>query len=326
MLYGAKKNKVIGIDISIETTTYAIIDVRGNIIAKDVFSTIDYPDVNSYVVALCDRIVNLIQDNCSMDEVRSIGISAPSGNFKTGCIENSPNMPWHGVIPLAAMLRDRLGLAVALGNDSHAVALGEQTFGSGHGLSDFGVVTIGSGLGSAFLSHGKIHLGYSGFAGELGHICVEDGGRPCNCGLRGCLERYVAASGVVETARELMAGSDKPTMMRGVGQLTPKIITQCCDEGDEMAIEVYRRTGYYLGIGLANFATLVNPQAIIITGGVSRAGKWLMGPAKESFDSHVFHNIRGKVSLIISTLDNRERDILGASVMAWEVEEYSLFK
>ena len=155
MLYGAKKNKVIGIDISIETTTYAIIDVRGNIIAKDVFSTIDYPDVNSYVVALCDRIVNLIQDNCSMDEVRSIGISAPSGNFKTGCIENSPNMPWHGVIPLAAMLRDRLGLAVALGNDSHAVALGEQTFGSGHGLSDFGVVTIGSGLGSAFLSHGK---------------------------------------------------------------------------------------------------------------------------------------------------------------------------
>ena len=91
MLYGAKKNKVIGIDISIETTTYAIIDVRGNIIAKDVFSTIDYPDVNSYVVALCDRIVNLIQDNCSMDEVRSIGISAPSGNFKTGCIENSPN-------------------------------------------------------------------------------------------------------------------------------------------------------------------------------------------------------------------------------------------
>ena len=123
MLYGAKKNKVIGIDISIETTTYAIIDVRGNIIAKDVFSTIDYPDVNSYVVALCDRIVNLIQDNCSMDEVRSIGISAPSGNFKTGCIENSPNMPWHGVIPLAAMLRDRLGLAVALGNDSHAVAV-----------------------------------------------------------------------------------------------------------------------------------------------------------------------------------------------------------
>lgn len=326
MLYEAKKNKVIGIDISLEATTYAIIDVRGNIIAKDVFPTEDYPDISKYVSVLCDKIVQLIMDNCSMDEVRSIGISAPSGNPKTGCIENSPNMPWHGVIPLSAMLRDRLGLAVALGNDSHAVALGEQTFGSGHGLTDFGVVTIGSGLGNAFFSHGKIHLGYRGFAGELGHMCVVDGGRSCNCGLRGCLERYVASPGIIQTAKELLAESDEPSLMRGVNQLTPKFITQCCDEGDKMAIEVYRRTGYILGIGLANFATLINPQAIIIAGGISRAGKWLMGPAKESFDQHVFQNIRGKVNLIISTLDNRERDILGASVMAWEVEEYSLFK
>lgn len=326
MQQGATKTKVVGIDISLEETTYAIIDIRGNILAKNDFCTGDYPNVNDYVTVLCQKIIEIIEANGGFERIRSIGISAPSGNFKTGCIENSPNMPWKGVVPMAAMLRDRLGLAVALANDCHAVALGEQAFGSGHGLNDFGVITIGTGLGCAFFSRNKIHSGHNGFAGELGHICVEDNGRPCGCGLRGCLERYVSGPGIVQTAREMMAASDEPSLMRDQEELTAKIITRCCEQGDEMAIEVYRRTGYILGIGLANFATLCDPEAIIIAGGVSKAGKWLAEPAQKSFDQHVFQNIRGKVDLILSTLSDRERDILGASVLAWEVKEYSLFK
>lgn len=326
MNQGSPKNQVVGVDISLEETTYAIIDIRGNIIARDSFKTTDYPQIDDYLSKMCDCIMEMMVANNGFEKVRSIGISAPSGNLLTGCIENSPNMPWRGVIPLAAMLRDRIGLAVALGNDCQAVALGEQAFGSGHGLRNFGVVTIGYGLGCAFFSNGKMHTGSNGFSGELGHVCVVDNGRSCNCGRRGCLESYVAAPGIVRTAKELMNDTDKPSLMRGVEKLTPKFIKECCDRGDEMAIEVYRRTGYMLGIGLANFATMIDPEAIIIAGGVSQAGRWLLEPTKESFDNHVFYNTRGRADIIVSQLGNRERDILGASVLAWGVKEYSLFK
>ena len=114
--------------------------------------------------------------------------------------------------------------------------------------------------------------------------------------------------------------------MRGHEHLSPKIIAGFCEQGDELAIEVYRRTGYKLGIGLANYASIVDPEAIILAGGISRAGKWLLDPAYESFDKHVFGNIRGNVKVLISQIDNRERDVLGASALAWTVKEYSLFK
>ncbi len=320
------KTRVIGLDISLDETTCAVVDIRGNILGISKFVTSDYPEISGYISKLCDEIVQLAESVCGFENIRSIGISAPSGNLLTGCIENSPNMPWKGVIPLAAVLRDRLGLAVALGNDSHAVALGEYTFGCGHGMNNFAVVTIGNGLGSSIFSRGKLHHGNRGFAGELGHICMVDNGRKCNCGRRGCLERYVSGSGVVATAYEVMEESDKPSLMRGRMTLTSKMIASFCDEGDELAIETFRRTGHLLGIGRANFATIADPEVSIITGGVARAGNWLMDPTTESFNEHVFPNIAGRVKLCVSTMNNRERDILGASVLAWSVKEYSLFK
>lgn len=129
------------------------------------------------------------------------------------------------------------------------------------------------------------------------------------------------------TACELLdASPDQPSLMRSIDKLSPRIIAECCDKGDAMAIEVYRRTGYLLGIGLANYASIVDPEAIILTGGISHAGKWLYEPTYESFEQHVFGNLGGKVKLLISELDDRERDVLGASVLAWSVPEYSLFK
>lgn len=160
----------------------------------------------------------------------------------------------------------------------------------------------------------------------MGHSCVVDGGRLCGCGNHGCLEAYCAAKGVVQTAKELMEESGEESLMTIYPNLTPKNITECCNKGDKLAIETYRRTGHILGIAMANIAALVDPQAIIITGGISKAGKWLLEPAKQSFDEHCFRNIRGKVKITSSALDSRERDVLGASALAWEVEEYSLFK
>ena len=320
------KTKVVGVDISIETTTYAMVDVRGNILAEDAFPTLDYPDVNNFVTALSEKIVMMVEQNGGYETIRSIGVSCPSASTVSGCIENAANLPWKGIVPLSAMLRDRIGLAVGLSNDAHISALGEYTFGSAHGMTNFIIVSLGVGIGSCFFSDGKEHRGHGGYAGEFGHTCVYPDGRQCGCGNKGCLEAYVGAKGILKTAEELMAESDAPTMMRSLEKLSPRTIKECCDKGDEMAIEVYRRTGLILGQGLATYASLIDPEAIIFTGGISHAGHWLLDPAKEVLDKLVFGNLKNKVRLLVSRLDDRERDVLGASALAWSVPEYSLFK
>ena len=320
------KTRVVGVDIEIDVTTYAIVDIRGTIIAIDHFSTSDYPIVSEYVAVLSDKIVTLVEANGGYDTVRSVGISAPSGNFLTGSIENAANLPWKGIIPLAALMRDSLGLAVAVGNDAHATAIGERVYGSAHGLQNFVVVSMGhGGVGSCFFSNGRAHLGDSGSAGEIGHICVEDHGRLCGCGRQGCLERYVSVGGLIQTAREILAESSEDSLMRQLPELTPEAIGECCDEGDKLALEVYRQTGEMFGIGLSFYASVINPEAIILTGGLTNQWKWLEEPTQLSFNEHLFPNLRGKVELQVSILTDAERDVMGASALAWEVEEYSLF-
>ena len=320
------KTRVVGVDVRDIKTTYALVDIRGEIIAMDYFLTKDYPDVSEYVGVLSEKIITLVEENGGYEKVRSVGLSAPSGNFLTGCIENAANMPWKGVVPLAAMLRDRLGLAVALANDAHITALGAKVFGSAHGLKDFVVVSIShGGLGSCIFLDGKPHLGVSGFAGEVGHSCVEVNGRECGCGRRGCLETYCSDKGLVKTIRELIADG-MPSALSGMKDLSLQTIVYHCDQGDQVAIEAFCRTGFMLGLGLANYASVLNPEAIILTGDMMVAGKWLLKPMRKSFDEHVFHNIQGNTRLLVSILKEGERDVLGASALAWDVKEYSLFK
>jgi len=326
MIQDQLKTRVVGVDINVDTTTCAVVDIRGNILGQCSFVTRDYNAIGDFVSVLTEHIIQLSEANGGYENIRSVGISIPSGNFKTGCIENAPNLPWKGVVPLAAMLRDQLGLAVALANNAHVMALGEQAFGAAHGMRDFVVVSLGSGMGSCIFSNGNVHLGADGFAGEVGHSCIKPGGRQCGCGKLGCLETYTAWRGILTTAKEVMEESPEPSKMRMVEQLTPKIIAEFCEQGDALAIETYRRTGYMLGVGLANYASVVNPEAFIFAGPISKAGRWLLEPASNSFEDHVFHNLEGKVKLVLSTIDDDVRNVLGASVLAWEVKEYSLFK
>ena len=321
------KTRVVGVDIREVRTTYAVVDIRGEIIAMDYFMTMDYPDISDYVSALSEKIIMLVEENGGYEMIRSIGMSAPSANFMTGCIENAANMPWKGVVPLAAMLRDRLGLAVALANDAHVTALGEKAFGSAHGLKDFVVVSIShGGLGSCIFMDGKPHLGVNGFAGEVGHSCVEVGGRECGCGRRGCLETYCSDKGLVRTVEELLKAEELPSALKGLKNISVQTVAYYCDQGDQVAIEAMRRLGFMLGLGLANYASILNPEAIILTGDMMQAGKWLLKPMRKSFDEHVFHNIQGETRLLVSILKEGERDVLGASALAWDVKEHSLFK
>ena len=320
------KTKVVGVDISIESTTYAMVDVRGNILAEDSFPTEDYPDVNNFVTTLSEKIVMMVEQNGGYETIRSIGVSCPSASTVSGCVENAANLPWKGIVPLSAMLRDRIGVAVGLSNDAHISALGEHAFGSAHGMKDFVIVSLGVGIGSCFFSDGHEHCGHGGYAGEFGHTCVYPDGRQCGCGNKGCIEAYVGAKSIIQTAQEMMAESDAPSLMRTLEKLSPRTIKECCDQGDEMAIEVYRRTGRILGQGLATYASLIDPEAFIFTGGVSHAGHWLLDSAEEVFNELVFGNLKNKVRFIVSTFNDRERDVLGASALAWSVPEYSLFK
>ncbi len=326
MLKESIKTHVVGVDVAENETSYAVVDVRGNMISKESFPTKDFPNVNDFIAHLSEGIIMLAEQTCGYENVRSVGLCARCANSLTGCIEKAPNSFWKGTIPIAAMMRDRLGLAVAIANVGHIRGLGEYSFGCAHGMSNFIIITIGLGLGSSLFSNGQVHIGANGFAGEIGHACVIPDGRQCACGHKGCLEAYCASYGILETARELMEESAAPSLMRGRSDLTPELIAQFCDEGDELAIETYRKTGHILGFGLANYASIINPEGIIITGGVSRAGKWLLEPTNETFEEHVFHNIQGRVKILTSTLTDVERDLLGASALAWKVKEYSLFK
>ena len=321
------KNRVIGIDVRLNRTTIAVVDQRGNILATDSFLTTDYPDVNNFLTVLSERIIVIAEANGGFENIRSVGISAPSSNYLTGCIENAANMPWKGVIPLAAMLRDRIGLAVALGNDAHITALGEHVYGAAHGMQNFIVVSFGhGGMGSCIFSNGLPYLGTNGSAGEIGHTCVEDDGRPCGCGRHGCLENYVCDRGIAYTAKEMIEASTQPSMISSLDELTPMALALCCEKGDELAKEVFRKTGDYLGLGLANVASVLDPEAIILADVPEDVFKWLIEPTREAFDRYVFRNVKDKVKLVMAGLNSDERDVLGAAALAWTVQEYSLFK
>ena len=325
MLNSVVKQKVIGVDVGVVKTSIALVDIRGAILAQDAMNTKDYPSVSSFVEALSERIIQLAEQNSGYETIRSVGISVPSGNYVTGCIENAANMPWKGVVPLAAMLRDSVGLAVALGNDAHVTALGEYVYGSAHGMENFIVISLGhGGIGSCFFSNGMPYLGSGGFAGEIGHTCVEENGRLCTCGRRGCLEEYASDRGILRTASKLLEASDAPSLLRNLSEMTPLAIGQCADQGDALAVEVWRQTGDVLGRALANYASVINPEAIILTGEMIEVCKWLIPPMEQSFNENVFQNLHERTKLIVSTIDNHERDVLGASALAWTVKEYAL--
>ena len=320
------KEKVIGIDITKELTSYAIIDIRGNILAKGGFPTWDYPDEKKYSDDLIARLMEMMEANGGYEQIRSIGVCAPNGNMVTGNLENPVNLPWKRTFPLVPTLRDRLGLAVIVANNAACAALGEKMYGTARGMRDFIMVNLGNGVGSCVYVNGNGVTGADGFAGELGHTCVIDQGRQCNCGRKGCLEAYASSYGIVATARELMANDTRDSLMRNIKDLSLPSILKCCEQGDELAQEVFQKTGRLLGIALANYATLVNPEAIILTGSVIKAEHFLLWATRQSFEEHVYRCLAGRVTIIPSKMVDYERNLLAAGLLAWEVKEYSLFK
>ena len=219
------------------------------------------------------------------------------GNDYTGSSVFASNLPWKGVIPLAALFEERLGIPPALTNDANAAAIGEMTYGAARGMKDFIMITLGTGVGSGIVINGQLVYGHDGFAGELGHVIVRrENGRVCGCGRKGCLETYCSATGVARTAREFLTARTEPSQLRYLPaeNLTSKGVYDAAVKGDKLAQDIFNFTGTILGEALADAIAFSSPEAIVLFGGLAKSGDYIFKPIQESIDKNVFIIYMGK--------------------------------
>lgn len=317
------KPYVVGIDMGGTNSSFGIVDARGTILQRDTIKTAAYHTAESYADALCDAVMKLIKENGYDGKIKGIGIGTPNGNYYKGTIELAANIPWanKSVVPLAQMIKDRTGLHCTLTNDANAAAIGEMTYGAGRGMKDFIVITLGTGVGSGIIANGQLVAGHDGFAGELGHYNVRRfNGRPCGCGRLGCLETYSSATGVARTAREMLELRNEDSILRNISgrAITAKDVFDAAEQGDFLATEIFNYTGRVLGEAFANFVAFSSPEAIILFGGLAKAGDYLLKPIKEAMDQYTLNIFKGKTKLLLSELNEAEAAILGASALGWE--------
>lgn len=317
------KPYVVGIDIGGTNTVFGIVDARGTIIASGSIKTNKFNEVEDYVNELHTELFCLLEQNNATDKIMGIGVGAPNGNYFNGTIEFAPNLPWRGVIPLAQMLTDRFGIPVSLTNDANAAAIGEMTYGAARGLKDFIMITLGTGVGSGIVVNGQLVYGHDGFAGELGHVIVRpNNGRLCGCGRTGCLEAYTSATGVARTAREFLEVRNDPSSLRQIPiqDITSKDVYDAAITGDKLALEIFDYTGKILGEAFANFIAFSSPKAIILFGGLAKAGDLILKPIKEAMDRNTLNIYKGKVKIMFSELKESDAAVLGASALGWEAK------
>ena len=317
------KPYVVGIDIGGTNTVFGIVDARGTIIASGSIKTNKFNEVEDYVNELHTELFRLLEQNNATDKIMGIGVGAPNGNYFNGTIEFAPNLPWRGVIPLAQMLTDRFGIPVSLTNDANAAAIGEMTYGAARGLKDFIMITLGTGVGSGIVVNGQLVYGHDGFAGELGHVIVRpNNGRLCGCGRTGCLEAYTSATGVARTAREFLEVRNDPSSLRQIPiqDITSKDVYDAAITGDKLALEIFDYTGKILGEAFANFIAFSSPKAIILFGGLAKAGDLILKPIKEAMDRNTLNIYKGKVKIMFAELKESDAAVLGASALGWEAK------
>ena len=320
------KPYVIGLDLGGTNSVFGIVDARGEIKATTAIKTGGYDTAEAFVEASVNALQPIIEQVGGIDTIKAMGIGAPNGNYYSGTIEFAPNLAWahDGVVPLAQMFSDKLGgIPVGLTNDANAAAIGEMVYGVARGMKNFIVITLGTGVGSGIVVNGQLLYGCDGFAGELGHVIMVRGaeGRSCGCGRTGCLEAYCSATGVARTARELLAKTERPSLLREMDpeKITSLDVSIAAGKGDELAKEIYEFTGHMLGEACADFAAFSSPEAFIFFGGMVKAGELIMKPIREAYDEHVLKIFRGKAKFLVSGLDGASAAVLGASAVGWEI-------
>ena len=316
------KDAVVGIDIGGTFTKFGVADRIGNVLVEGSVPTDQTDDINVYLSGLFAAVDKAVGELGDSVVIKGIGIGAPNGNYKKGSIEFAPNLKWaHGkVVPLVELLQKHYPMPVAVTNDANAAAIGEMIYGGAKGVSDFVLITLGTGLGSGIVVNGELVYGHDGFAGEVGHVRVKDNGRLCGCGRRGCLETYVSAPGIKRTVFELLAeyNGNSELSQFSFDQLTSEMIFQAAKRGDKVALEAFKLTGETLGVKLADTVAHTAPEKIFIFGGLAKSGDYILKPTRESFEKSLLKIWQGKISIELSSLSEGNVAVLGASALIWQ--------
>jgi glucokinase len=313
----------IGIDIGGTGTKFGIVDRNGNILFSGEISSRNHSQVEGFIDELHGALFELIERAGGPGRIKGIGVGAPNGNYYSGTVEYAPNLPWKGIIPFAKMLEEKFKLPVVLTNDANAAAIGEMMYGAAKGMKDFIMITLGTGVGSGIVANGKLIYGHDGFAGELGHTIIIPNGRLHEgTGKHGSLESYASATGVRLTALEMLSKTDEKSLLRDVPakKIDSKKVYEAAIQGDKLAREVFEFTGQILGLALANFVMFSSPEAIILFGGLTKAGDLILKPTRENMETNLLKVFQNKVKILVSHLKEADAAILGASALVWEMK------
>ena len=313
---------LIGVDVGGTTTKMALIKNNGNMVGKWEIPSNNENGGKWITVDIAKSIEQKLNGyNVKKEQIKGIGVGAPGpANQENGIIYHTPNLAWHDHYPLRDILERETHLPVIINNDANCAALGEMWQGAGEGAKDLVCVTLGTGVGGGIIINGNIVQGVRSAAGEIGHITsIPNGGARCNCGKTGCLETIASATGIVRLATErVKSGADKSKKLTNLfeenGRLTAKDVFDLTNGGDETALGVVKEITFYLGLALANIANTLNPEKIVIGGGVSRAGHSLLASLITNFQKFAFPNVASSTELALAKLGN-DAGVFGAAFM-----------
>ena len=311
----------IGIDVGGTNTKFGVVNKNGEILIQDRIKTNEKENVEGFIEVLAEKLQPMIDQYGGPEAFVGIGMGAPNANYYQGTIEYAANLKWKGIIPMADIMEEKFKIQTKLTNDANAAAVGEMQYGIAKGMKNFITITLGTGVGSGVIIDGKIVLGYNGFAGELGHVIVRNGGRlHQGTGLCGSLESYASATGVRDTAIEfLQANPDINSLLSSytIDELTSETVFKCAEQGDVLANEVFEFTGQILGEALATFVHFSAPEAIVLFGGLTKAGNLIMKPTRQAMEDNLLQVFKNQVKILFSTLNEADAAILGASALVW---------
>ena len=305
---------VFGVDVGGTTIKLGLFDSNGNVIDKWEIPTRTEDGGKNILADIADAVhAKMAEKELTKEDIAGVGVGVPGPVDGKGIVHKAVNLGW-GMFNLKEELQKLLdGMRVEGGNDANVAALGEMWKGGGQGHKNLVAVTLGTGVGGGIIINGEILTGATGAGGEIGHIHVEDNEtESCGCGNYGCLEEYASATGITRLANRALKASDKDTVLR-TGEVSAKTVFDAVKAGDELAVEVAKKFGEYLGKGLGIIAGVVNPEIFVIGGGVSKAGDVLFDYIKPPFEKNVFHGCKD-TEFALATLGN-DAGIYGAAKM-----------
>ena len=310
----------IGIDIGGTNTVIGIVNSSGKVIKKSTLKTLpdnSPSDLFSRLYSVYETWDIFIEGD---ESLVGVGVGVPNGNYYTGFVNNPPNLgsEWQNV-DLVSIAKHEFRVPSFITNDASAAATGELKFGKAKSMKHAILITLGTGLGSGLIVNGEIVYGFDGCAGELGHMIVEEDGRPCSCGNNGCLEMYVSAKGLDYTVNKFKSKYTTDDFISSLpnDKIPGNLIDSAYDKGNKGAVEIYEYTGKMLGVGLSQASILLSPEAFIFYGGISKAKNRIFKYAYDEMNKRILKTQKGNIKLLLSDLPEGDAGIVGSASLVW---------